>query len=171
MVLAISDPTGTFKFYNKRSSFRKCNRKKAAQTMAGVQNSSQACWNFGWFCHHQRTRRLAIMMTLPKERSVNWMAKLEYGGISDCFAITELMITMMTFPIEGSLRMAKRTKGKCGDGFKIERNDERPTNLLPSSFLSLFVLPISIHPFFFLSTHSSPPPCRLALAVGNKLSC
>ena len=30
-----------------------------------------------------------MMMTLPKERSFSWMAKLEYSGISDCFAITD----------------------------------------------------------------------------------
>ena len=45
----------------------------------------------------------------------------------------------------------------------VEKNDERPTSLLPSSFFCSC--------FRFLSTHSSPPPCRLALAVGNKLSC
>ena len=37
-----------------------------------------------------------------------------------------------------------------------------------TSFLLLFSL---CSCFRFLSTHSFPPPCRLALAVGNKLSC
>ena len=45
----------------------------------------------------------------------------------------------------------------------VEKNDDRPTSLLPSSFFCSC--------FRFLSTHSSPPPCKLALAVGNKLSC
>ena len=24
--------------------------------MAGLQNSGRACWNFGWFCHHQKNK-------------------------------------------------------------------------------------------------------------------
>ena len=129
--------------------------------MAGLQNSGQACWNFGWFCHHQKNKEAGNDDDSAKnDLSIGWQS---WNMVEFLIVLPSLMMTMMmTLPIEGCFRKVKTTKGKC-DGFEIERNDETPTSLLPSSFFCSC--------FRFLSTHSSPPPCRLALAVGNKLSC
>ena len=115
MVLAISDPTGTFKFYNKRSLFVKCNRKKAPQTMAGLQNSGRACWNFGWFCHHQKNKEAGNDCDSAKRM----VSQLDGKMVEFLIVLPSPMMTiMMTLPIEGCFRMVKGIKGKCGEQFK-----------------------------------------------------
>ena len=75
--------------------------------MAGLQNSGQACWNFGWFCHHQKNKEAGN----DDDSAKRTISQIDGEMVEFLIVLPSPMMTnMMTLPIEGCLEWSKGPK-------------------------------------------------------------